>query len=318
MSENNYEEYLANFARQNENENNPKSTPNQTYNNQNINVSNNTQNTNGYIGFDARSLPCGEHYPNGTIVYIRGAETEELQSYSLVDDTNMYDIIDKMNNILASCVRIKYSDGSYGSYLDLKDGDRYFLIYEIRDITFPNKNDLYVPITCKCDKTINTPIKRDNMVFFKTDTDLIDFFDENEKLFVFDTTFDKIIKIGLPSVGIQKSFYSYLIDKTTNSKNKKIAKDEIAFIKTIPYLVHNKKTLTNEEIDEQILKFKKMDKEEFLFIDEVIKKMKYGIYMLKNTCECGLEAQNEFTFPYGASRIFTVEDVFSRFIKRKQ
>lgn len=312
--ENNYENYLEEFVKRGDSASNNNNTDNTNTSN---NLSDGNRNTNGFIGFDARSLPNGLHYPNGTVVYIRGAETEELQAYSLVDDNNMYDIVDKMNNILSSCVRIKYTDGSYGSYLDLKDGDRYFLIYEIRDMTFPNKNDLYIPVDCTCGKTINTPIRRDNLVFFETDSEIKEFFNDDEKLFVFDTESGKTIKIGVPSIGIQKSFYTYLIDKTTNTKNKKILKEEISFIKTIPYLVHNKKILTNDEIDGLILEYKKMDKEEFLFIDYVIQKLKYGIYQIKNICECGLEAHNDFTFPNGASRIFAVENIFKQFIKRK-
>lgn len=318
----NYENFLEDYVEKNNNPNNNQSnsttTPNQTINYSNIN-SNSNQTTNGYIGFAAKMLPNGEHYPEGTMVYIRGAETEELQAYSLVDDTNMYDIIDKMNNILSSCVRIKYIDGSMGTYLDLKDGDRYFLIYEIRDLTFPNKNDLYVPITCTCGKQTNTPIRRNNMVFHESDEELMEYFDNQSKMFIFEKEDGNIIKLRIPSIGLYKSFYSYLIDKTKASKNTSQLKQELSFIKTIPYLVVDKNTLTTSEIDKLITNYKNMDKEEFLLIDEITNRLKYGIHKLKNTCEhCGMEAQEEFNFPYGASRIFTVENVLSKLVKRKK
>jgi hypothetical protein len=37
-----------------------------------------------------------------------------------------YDVVEKMNDMLMACVRIKYPDGRMGSYLEIKDPDRLF------------------------------------------------------------------------------------------------------------------------------------------------------------------------------------------------
>ena len=55
-----------------------------------------------------------------------------------------------MNDILQSCVRIKYSDGKMGSYLEVKDQDRLFLIFLIRELTFQQGNSLTVSTKCGC------------------------------------------------------------------------------------------------------------------------------------------------------------------------
>ena len=85
-----------------------------------------------YFSFDVRELPCGKFYPVGTTFMVRPAQVKEIQAYSMVDDNNIVDIVDKMNGMISSCVRIKYPDGSVTSYIDIKDQDRIYLIFVIR------------------------------------------------------------------------------------------------------------------------------------------------------------------------------------------
>ena len=76
-----------------------------------------------YFAFDIKEFPCALFYPAGTTIQVRSAQVKEIQAYSMVDDTNFYDIVEKMNDMLSSCVRVKYSDGKIGSYLEVKDPD---------------------------------------------------------------------------------------------------------------------------------------------------------------------------------------------------
>ena len=76
-----------------------------------------------YFNFSVDQLPCGLFYPKGTLVMVRPAQVREIQAYSMVDDNNFYDIVEKMNGMLQSCIRVKYPDGKVGSYLEIKDQD---------------------------------------------------------------------------------------------------------------------------------------------------------------------------------------------------
>ena len=49
-----------------------------------------------YFNMDVRELPCGEFYPTGTLFMVRPAQVKEIQAYSMVDDDNFYDIIEKL------------------------------------------------------------------------------------------------------------------------------------------------------------------------------------------------------------------------------
>ena len=57
--------------------------------------------------------------------YIEMAKTKpEWKKYA--------DVVDKMNDILKSCVRVQYPDRQLSSYLDIKDQDRIYLIFLIK------------------------------------------------------------------------------------------------------------------------------------------------------------------------------------------
>ena len=103
-----------------------------------------------FLSFDIKELPCGKFYPQGTTFMVRAAQVKEIQSYSMVDDNNFYDIVEKMNDMLQACVRVKYPDGKFGTYLDVKDQDRLYLIFLIRELTFQQGNSLAVNVKCSC------------------------------------------------------------------------------------------------------------------------------------------------------------------------
>src|SRR5574343_937134 len=108
------EDYLKRHLQQLEGKSETKSTKKVV-----VDVDNSTTDNLKYFAFDIKEFPCGVFYPTGSTIQIRPAEVKEIQAYSMVDDNNYYDIVEKMNEMLSSCVRIKYPDGSIGSYMDL-------------------------------------------------------------------------------------------------------------------------------------------------------------------------------------------------------
>ena len=129
-------------------------------------VDNSRTNDLNFFNFDIRELPCGQFYPTGTLFMIRPAQVKEIQAYSMVDDENFYDIIEKMNDILKSCVRIKYPDGKLGSFLEIKDQDRLFLVFLIRELTFQQGNSLAVTAKCGCGEDVKIELNRKSFFFY--------------------------------------------------------------------------------------------------------------------------------------------------------
>ena len=264
-----------------------------------------------YFNFDVKELPCGRYYPTGTVVMVRPAQVREIQSYSMVDDNNFYDIVEKMNDILQSCVRLKYPDGKMTSYLDIKDQDRLFLVFLIRELTFQQGNSLAVNARCSCGTDMQIEMNRNNFVFHEFDDKLDKYFDNSSKTYRFRISNGKEYELSPPCIGIQKSFTDYII-KENNEKRT----PNLAFLKIIPFMLAGRSSITIDGIKAKLNEFEKIDDISFQFLNSAVGKMTFGLKELKSSCSgCGLEVRSEMNFPNGASGIFVIHDAFEAYIK---
>ena len=263
-----------------------------------------------YFNFDIKELPCGAFYPSGTVFAVRPAQVKEIQAYSMVDDQNFYDIVEKMNDILQSCVRIKYSDGKMGSYLDVKDQDRLFLIFLIRELTFQQGNSLTVTTRCGCGEELQLELKRDNFSFHEIDEKLDRYFSNSSRSYHFTTVNGKEFELTPPNIGLQKAFTDYIL-KENNEKRT----PNLSFLKIIPFMLAGRTSITYEGIKSKLKEFEEIDDISFQFLNAAVSKMTFGIKELKKKCSCGEEVHTDMQFPNGASGIFVIHDAFEAYIK---
>lgn len=264
-----------------------------------------------YFTFDAKQFPCGIFYPSGTTILVRAAEVVEIQAYSMVDDNNFYDIIEKMNDMLLSCVRVKYSDGKVGSYLDIRDPDRFYLIFLIRELTFQQGSSLATNVQCKCGYDTQIELKRLNFKFFEIDEKIKKYFDTSSSSFLFTLKNGKTYQLAPPTIGLQKSFTDYIIKENSEKR-----KPNLSFLKIVPFLLYNRTSITIEGIKSKLEEYIKIDDVSFQFLNSAVDKMTFGIQSLFRKCEkCGEEIRTDMTFPNGASAIFVVPDSFEKFIQ---
>jgi hypothetical protein len=266
-----------------------------------------------FLTFDPKELPCGKFYPTGTIILIRAAQVREIQSYSMADDRNFYDVVEKMNDMLASCVRVKYPDGRMGTYLDIKDQDRLYLIFTIRELTFQKGNTLSVKVNCEhCGTENSIELVRQNFRFHKLDERIESFYEPSRSAFIFETKSGKEFTLSPPTIGLQKAFGDFIIKE--NSEKRKL---NMSFLKIVPYLLGDRTSITEEGIRKKLVEFEDMDDESFQFLNSVATKLVFGIKELSKICiECGLEVRTPMSFPNGASGIFIIHDAFEKFIKK--
>lgn len=264
-----------------------------------------------FFSFDVQNLPCGKFYPKGSVLMIRPAQVKEIQTYAMVDDKNFYDIVDKMNGMLQSCVRLKYSDGSVGSYLEVKDQDRLYIIFLIRELTFQKGNNLSVNVACECGKE-DVPIEliRENFVFHEADEKMDKYFNPNEGTYTFELKNGEKFEMTPPNIGIQKAFSDYIIKESNDKK-----KPNLAFLKIIPFMLPNRTSITYDGIKSKLKEFENMNETSFQFLNSAVAKMKFGIKELRKKCECGAEVRTEMQFPNGASGIFVIPNAFEAYIK---
>jgi hypothetical protein len=263
-----------------------------------------------FFNFDIKELPCGEFYPTGTIFMVRPAQVKEIQSYSMVDDQNFYDIVEKMNDILQSCVRIKYSDGKIGSYIEIKDQDRLFLVFLVRELTFQQGNSLTVNTRCGCGNDLQLELKRENFAFHKIDEKLDRYFSASTRSYHFTTVNGKEFELTPPNIGLQKAFTDYILKENNEKKT-----PNLSFLKIIPFMLSGRHSITYEGIKAKLKEFEEIDDISFQFLNSAVGKMTFGIKELKKTCSCGEEVHTDMQFPNGASGIFVIHDAFEAYIK---
>lgn len=264
-------------------------------------------NTLNYITVDLSVLPAGLFYKPGTVVMIRAASVAEVQAYSAVDDNNFLDVTDKMNEMLGRCVRIKHPGGMVGTYKDLKDNDRLFLIFMIRELTFQKNSNLAKDVTCgNCKHEFkiqfrSTPGNDSPKTFinYEMDPELEPYFNKQDRTFDFSLG-EKVWKLAPPCISLQEIFFKSIKEKVQGDKT-----PNVSFLKIIPFTLWDRKSITDEGIVAKEKEFKEMDMDTFLFLDEVVSKMLFGIKELRQNCpECGEEVHTDMTFPKGASSIF--------------
>ena len=263
-----------------------------------------------YFNFDIRELPCGQFYPSGTLFMIRPAQVKEIQAYSMVDDQNFYDIVEKMNDMLQACVRVKYPDGKITSYLDIKDQDRLFLIFLIRELTFQQGNGLSVNVRCSCGQENTIELKKDNFVYHEIDEKLVKFYNKGTGTYQFKTINNKSYELTPPNIGLQKSFSDYILRENNEKRT-----PNLAFLKIIPFMLGGRSAITYDGIKSKLKDFEDMDDISFQFLNAAVGKMTFGIKELKKNCSCGEEVHTEMQFPNGASGIFVIHDAFEAYIK---
>lgn len=260
--------------------------------------------------YDISELPCGQFYPKGSTFMIRAANVREIQAYSMVDESNFYDVVEKINSILQNCVRIKYADGTVGSYLDVKDQDRIYLIFCIRELTFQAGNNLSVNHKCVCGEDINIPLIRNNFKFYDINPKLDKYFSASTRSFIFSLKSGKTYEMAPPNIGIQKAFTDYIV-KETNEKRP----PNMAFLKIIPFMLIGRNSITYEGIQAKLKEFEQLSNEDFQFLNSAVSMMTFGIEELKKVCVCGEEVHTEMQFPNGISGIFVIHDAFDTYIK---
>lgn len=278
------------------------------------NTKNNTS-TLGYLSVDLNAIPLGNFYKTGTQIKIRAATVAEVQAYSVVDDSNMIDVTEKMNQILSNCVKVIHTNGSVGSYRDIKDGDRIVLIFMVRELTFQQGTNLAKDVKCQCGNpfkiyyraTPNSQYQR-SFKFYKMNPKLEKYWQKDTKTFKFDID-GASYHLAPPCIGIQESFFTEIKKNVASEMT-----PNVSFMKISPYLLWDRVSITEDGIKKKEDEFKNLNMKTFQILNKAVDLMKFGIEHLYSICpKCATEVHTSMSFPGGASGIFIVPDPFTDF-----
>lgn len=261
-----------------------------------------------YITFDTTTFPCGDFYPEGTLFKIRPATVKEIQYYSMVDENNIPDILDKMNYMLYNCVKIRYVDGRTGTSNEIIDQDRLYILFLIRELTFQSGNSLTVKTKNVNGGEVNIELRTENFNLMHPDVEIENYFNNVNKSYDFELTNGEFFSLKPPTIGLQKCFQDYI----TSQRDKK---PNLSFLKIIPFLLDGRSYISAEGIEAKLEYFENLDDISFQFLNSAVGKIKLGIKNLKKVID-GEEVIADFAFPNGAGGIFVIPDAFDAFIKK--
>jgi hypothetical protein len=275
-------------------------------------------NDNEFINVDMDSLPMKWFYKNGTQIKIRAARVEEIQAYSVVDNNNIIDIHEKMNQMLSSCTRFYYPDKSIGTYKDIKDGDRLFLIFQIRELTFQTGPALSKEVQCEhCNHEFSIIYRTTKNNQYPRTLYSHEFQEKLEKYYnkhlkCFSIKIDGVeYNLAPPTIGIQESFFTDIRKKVQINQKRK---PNVAQMKLLQFLLWDRNYISEEGIKKRENEIKQMDMKTFQILNSAVDRMEFGLKELKQECpSCSGEVCSEITFPGGASNIFVVPDFFDEF-----
>jgi hypothetical protein len=276
--------------------------------------------TSTWIEIPLKDLPCGRYYKDGTRISIRPAKTKELESFSVVNEKNPYDVLLKLNEILSACVKFVHADGTPGSFRDLKDGDRDTIAIVLSRASAKQGRRLERKATCACStdkEEFGIDMIPANYVVAEPDESILPYFDQDSSAFVCPMYNGEIVKLAPPTIGITQDVNNYIFYVTTKSQGK--TTPNVSFMQCIPYVLAGRgiTSMTVEQLEQEEYNFSKLNDELFMFIDDAVNLINVGVDAVKGRCpKCAQEVRTSFGFPNGPRALFIVPNAFKQFVRQ--
>ena len=264
----------------------------------------------GYKNLPLETLPSqGLFYPLDAKVTIRSANVEEIRNWSMIDDGDFIDQVDKLNFIIEKCVRIKSNSPFFSSWKDLLEIDRFFIVFRVQELTFPNgENQLRIKFKCNdnCGFSSEVPLSSTYMKdFLKLTDDIMKYYDVNKRcFFVHSDKLNSDIEIHMPTIGGMISVTNYIRECKTNGEEV-----DKSFIRLLPFCIANWRNVTQDAI----LKLRRgtitWPRNKFLFVSGLIDNITKCVSTdCVYTCErCGEVLKSPLFFRGG----YTIKNLFS-------
>lgn len=268
-------------------------------------------NKTGYDNLIIDNLPSkGRFYPYGTKISIRAARVEEIKDFSTLDEnspTYGFDVDDKLNNILVSCCKVEFS-GKMGSYKDILEEDRVFIILSIRELTFvKGENKLTNNAVCRqCSHDNVHELRTNNLQYYDVDQELEKYYSEVERCYVIPTKSVGIIKLNPARIGVMNVITTFIKDK-----EEKKEKWDKSFLPLLPYYIFDWRGFDNKSIFNAHVDFQGWSATKFSLIHRLCERIKIGVKTeLEHKCEkCGAGVTIPITFRNGIKSLFVISDI---------
>jgi hypothetical protein len=272
----------------------------------------------GYVKLDLVNFPsAGQFYREDFEIHIRAARVGEIREFSTLDEENILDVDEKLNSLLVNCTKIMYGN-QRGSYRDVLEEDRIYLILSIRELTFKEgENKLMMPVgkkncktgTCKSQESME--LRTGNLQFNDKDDLLEKYYDYENKCFTVATKSHGSLTIAPPTIGVMRSITDWI--RKREEENLPWDKSSLAIL---PYIQREWRGFNDKEIFSAITNFQGWDASKYSIIYRLVEKAKIGVKPeFAFPCDsCGEEVAVPLTFPGGIKALFIIQDISSELL----
>ena len=262
----------------------------------------------GYHTVFTEDMPSGGlFYPSDIEIQIRPAKVAEIRHFSTLQERDLFDVDDKLNNIIQNCTKIR-TKTRVMSWKDILEEDRIFLILAIRALTFSKgENKLQVKKNCPdCNTENEIEIANRNLQFNTIPEDLMKYYDEFERVLSIQTKSCGTIKMKPPTIGVMQAVTKYIREKERNGESW-----DKAHIQILPYIRHEWRSFTDKDIFNSEVDFQGWGDTKYTLHYRLAEQVKVGVKPdVSCSCKaCGAEVAAAINFQGGIKDLFVVSDI---------
>ena len=272
----------------------------------------------GYTRLDLNKFPSkGKFYRDDLEIHIRPAKVAEVRSFSTIDEEDLMEVDEGLNNLIISCCKVMYGT-QRGSYKDILEEDRIYLILSVRELTFKTgEQTLMMPVgkkSCKnssCVSQESMELRTTNLQFNSVVERFEKYYDEVDRCYSVATKNYGVIKMAPPTIGVMRAITEYIRDKESNNQTW-----DKSTLSILPYLQREWRGWAEKDIFAVITSFQGWDSTKYTIVYRLAEDMKVGVKpdMVFPCKSCGEEVTVPLTCPGGIKALFLIPDISSELL----
>lgn len=261
----------------------------------------------GYKNIPMEVLPSqGMFYPPGTQIAVRAASVAEIRHWSTIDEEDLLGVDDMINYVMEKCVRIKIPSAS-SSWRDIKDVDRFYIIFAIREFTFKDgENKIYVNVG----EGEKVEAKKEMIKYFTLHDKLMSYYDSQTRNIVLKLKNGEEIPCYIPSIGVTQFLKNYV-----RGKQQQGVKFDQAFVKYASFIFPDWRTLNQMTYEKAVQDSSNWSLKKLSVLSKMTDYLADGVKpeLMYNT-PAGLEVTAPLNIEGGIKSIFLISDIFDELV----
>lgn len=265
----------------------------------------------GWKNLPLENLPSqGVFYPVGSEVGIRAASVAEIRHWSTIDENDALGIDDMLNFVIERCCRIRIA-GRAANFKDLKEIDRFYILFAIRDFTFKNgENRLYTTFQNEDGTEDKIEITKDVLNYFNPDETLMKYYNSESRSFIFQMKSGETFELHFPSLGVMTFIKNYAKNKAQRQQQ-----FDKAFLKYAPFLFSEWKGLTEKEYEKTLQDSLTWSIQRISLMEKITSMLAGSINPeVRYVNERGAEDSVPLNFRGGVKSIFLIPDILDELV----